>query len=84
MKTLAKLAQESGVQIYYNTIAMQLIREKKGTMVLFTSYSMLNMAYNALKPHFDAERILLLAQGKSGTRTNIVMQFKDNIIGKHQ
>lgn len=53
-------------------------REKKGTMVLFTSYGMLNMAYTALKPHFDSERILLLAQGKSGSRTNIINQFKDN------
>jgi len=53
-------------------------REQKGLMVLFTSYSMLNLSYSALKPHFDAERILLLAQGKSGTRTNIVNQFKEN------
>ncbi|KAA3617559.1 MAG: hypothetical protein D8M58_01640 [Calditrichaeota bacterium] len=52
--------------------------EKKGTMVLFTSYSMLNYVYNILKPHMDAERILLLAQGKSGSRTNIINQFKEN------
>ena len=31
VKTLAKLAQEAGVQIYYNTIARQLIREEKDT-----------------------------------------------------
>jgi ATP-dependent DNA helicase DinG len=52
--------------------------EKKGLMVLFTSYSLLNLVYNTLKPHLDAERILLLAQGKSGSRTNIISQFKEN------
>jgi predicted DnaQ family exonuclease/DinG family helicase len=52
--------------------------ENRGLMVLFTSYSMLNMVYNALKPHFDSERILLLAQGKNGSRTNIINQFREN------
>ena len=52
--------------------------EHKGLMVLFTSYSLLNMVYNILKPHFEAEKILLLAQGKSGSRTNIINQFKEN------
>jgi len=52
--------------------------EQKGLMVLFTSYSMLNYVYNTLKPQMDADRILLLAQGKSGSRTNIINQFKDN------
>ncbi len=53
-------------------------RQRRGMLVLFTNYSMLNMMYNALKPHFDAENILLLAQGKSGSRTNILHQFKEN------
>ncbi len=51
---------------------------KKGMLVLFTNYSLLNMIYEKLKPHFDEERILLLAQGKSGSRTNIINQFKEN------
>ena len=60
-----------------------LIREihnhhKKGMLVLFTNYSLLNMLYEKLKPHFDEQRILLLAQGKSGSRTNIITRFKEN------
>ncbi|MCK5853367.1 DEAD/DEAH box helicase, partial [bacterium] len=51
---------------------------KKGMLVLFTNYSLLNMLYEKLKPHFDEQRILLLAQGKSGSRTNIINQFKEN------
>ncbi len=52
--------------------------ERRGTMVLFTSYSLLNWIYTALKPYCDAERILLLAQGKNGNRSNLVQQFKEN------
>jgi ATP-dependent DNA helicase DinG len=52
--------------------------EKRGLMVLFTSYSMLNYVYNSLKPQMDEDRVLLLAQGKSGSRTNIINHFKDN------
>ncbi len=53
-------------------------QQRRGMLVLFTNYSMLNMMYAALKPHFDAQNILLLAQGKSGSRTNILHQFKEN------
>ena len=49
---------------------------KTGMLVLFTSYGLLNMVYERLKPHFDAQRVLLLAQGKSGSRTNLINQFK--------
>jgi len=51
-------------------------RHKTGMLVLFTSYGLLNKVYDMLKPHFDAERVLLLAQGKSGSRTNLINQFK--------
>ncbi len=59
-----------------------LIRETHGNhptgmLVLFTSYSQLNILYDRLKTHFDGERILLLAQGKSGSRTNIINQFRE-------
>jgi len=52
--------------------------QKRGMLVLFTSYSLLNSVYEKLKPFFDNERILLLAQGKSGSRTSIINQFRDN------
>ena len=48
-----------------------------GMLVLFTSYTTLNRLYTDVKPHFDMERILLLAQGKSGSRTNIINQFRE-------
>lgn len=51
---------------------------KRGMLVLFTNYNLLNMAYQELKPYFDSERILLLAQGKSGSRNNIINQFREN------
>ncbi len=50
---------------------------RTGMLVLFTSYGLLNRVYDILKPHFDAERIILLAQGKSGSRTNMINQFKE-------
>ncbi len=53
-------------------------QQKRGTMVLFTSYAMLNFVYDRIKDHCAAEQILLLAQGKSGSRTNIITQFKEN------
>lgn len=52
-------------------------KHNNGILVLFTNYSMLNYLYEKLKPYFDAEKILLLAQGKSGSRTNIINQFRE-------
>jgi len=48
-----------------------------GMLVLFTNYLTLNRLYNDLQVHFEAERILLLAQGKSGSRTSIINQFRE-------
>jgi Rad3-related DNA helicase len=48
-----------------------------GMLVLFTSYSLLNRLYSEVKPHFEMEKVLLLAQGKSGSRTNIINQFRE-------
>ncbi len=52
--------------------------QRRGMLILFTNYNMLNQMYEWLKPHFDAQHVLLLAQGKSGSRTNILNQFKEN------
>ncbi len=49
----------------------------KGMLVLFTNYSVLNKLYSEMKSHFEIEKILLLAQGKSGSRTNIINQFRE-------
>ena len=53
-------------------------QHRVGVLVLFTNYSLLNLMYERMKPYFDGERILLLAQGKSGSRTNIINQFREN------
>ncbi len=52
------------------------IHIQRGTLALFTSYSMLNRTYSALKPHLRSEGILLLGQGIDGSRTNITERFK--------
>jgi Rad3-related DNA helicase len=49
-----------------------------GMLALFTSYSTLNYLYQQLKQYFESEKILLLAQGKSGSRTNIINQFREH------
>lgn len=48
-----------------------------GMLTLFTNYSTLNYLFNKLKLHFESEKVLLLAQGKSGSRTNIINQFRE-------
>jgi predicted DnaQ family exonuclease/DinG family helicase len=48
-----------------------------GMLALFTNYSTLNYLFNKLKLYFEGEKILLLAQGKSGSRTNIINQFRE-------
>lgn len=50
---------------------------QKGTLILFTSYGMLNRVYENLKFHFDAEKQLLLGQGKDGGRTSIIERFRE-------
>jgi ATP-dependent DNA helicase DinG len=52
-------------------------RHPTGMLALFTNYSMLNYIYNQLKVYFEGENILLLAQGKSGSRTSIINQFRE-------
>jgi predicted DnaQ family exonuclease/DinG family helicase len=53
-------------------------KHRTGMLVLFTSYSLLNLLYERLKSHFDAERVLLFAQGKSGSRTHMINQFREH------
>jgi len=48
---------------------------RKGALVLFTSYAMLNESYSSLKDFADTEGIALLGQGLDGSRSNIMTQF---------
>ncbi len=50
---------------------------RRGTMALFTSYSLLNNIYDGISDFFRAEQIPLLAQGKDGSRHSILSRFKE-------
>jgi predicted DnaQ family exonuclease/DinG family helicase len=52
-------------------------RHATGMLVLFTNYSMLNFLYQDLKLHFNSKHVLLLAQGKSGSRNMMINQFRE-------
>ncbi len=49
----------------------------RGTLALFTSYSMLNNVYHALKPTFMSENTPVFGQGIDGGRHTIINQFKN-------
>ena len=48
----------------------------RGTLVLFTSYSMLDATYRRLSGDFYGAGVLLLGQGHDGSRTNIAETFR--------
>lgn len=50
----------------------------RGTLALFTSYSMLNRSYGAIKTDLTSEGVLLLGQGIDGTRGSITDRFKND------
>lgn len=52
------------------------LKVNRGTLGLFTSYSMLNRTYNAIKIDLQSESITLLGQGVDGTRASITERFK--------
>jgi predicted DnaQ family exonuclease/DinG family helicase len=54
------------------------IEVNRGTLVLYTSYSMLNKTYGALKLDLSSRDTLLLGQGKDGSRQHITERFKEN------
>ena len=48
----------------------------RGTLALFTSYSMLNQSYRALKPDLASDGITLLGQGIDGARGSITTALR--------
>ena len=63
-------------------IASELLRliiseTKRGTLILFTSYEMLQRVYRRIKPELEAEGILTLAQGKDGSRNSLIRIFQE-------
>ena len=53
-----------------------MLKTKRGTLALFTSYGMLNRTYDAIKPDLRSNGVLVLGQGIDGSRTNITDRFK--------
>lgn len=54
------------------------LEHPRGTLVLFTSYAMLNEMYTSLRLNYESEKVNLLAQGISGNRHVIISEFKKN------
>ncbi|HDS73914.1 MAG TPA: hypothetical protein ENN56_00085, partial [Firmicutes bacterium] len=52
------------------------IRTRRGALVLFTSYRMLNDTYRAVRQDFSSHGILLLSQGNDVSRTNLADTFR--------
>jgi len=53
-----------------------ILRTRRGTLVLFTSYQQLNQTYRAVRADLTAAGILLLGQGLDGSRTNLADLFR--------
>lgn len=53
-----------------------MLKTKRGTLALFTSYGMLNRTYDAIKPDLRSNGVLVLGQGIDGSRSNITDRFK--------
>jgi ATP-dependent DNA helicase DinG len=66
------LFQEAVVGLVRSTI----LRVRRGTLVLFTSYKMLNDTYRAVRDDLSANEILLLGQGLDGSRSSISDIFR--------
>jgi ATP-dependent DNA helicase DinG len=54
-----------------------IVKSPRGTLALFTAYSMLNNVYQALKPTFMSEDIPVFGQGIDGGRHTLINQFKN-------
>lgn len=50
---------------------------RRGTLILFTSYDMLQRVYRQIKPGLEGEGILTLAQGIDGSRNSLVRTFQE-------
>ena len=55
-----------------------ILSTRRGTLILFTSYKLLNAVYERLVETLHQNNILLLAQGRSGSKNAIIKGFKEN------
>ncbi len=51
---------------------------RRGTLILFTSYDMLQRVYRRIKPALEGEGILTLGQGQDGSRNALVRIFQED------
>jgi ATP-dependent DNA helicase DinG len=64
---------------YSNAMTMELIRAAQGgALLLFTSRTAMNQAYNDLGPQIEAMGLTVLAQGKSGSNKDIARVFAED------
>ena len=56
-----------------------LTEHPRGTMVLFTSYALLQEVYEAVRPSLEEKGIRLLGQGIDGSRTLLLRTFQEDI-----
>lgn len=54
-----------------------IVDSRKGTLVLFTSYKMLDEVYTSLQSNLRTQNLIPLAQGKSGSRNNLLRMFRE-------
>jgi ATP-dependent DNA helicase DinG len=54
------------------------LKTRRGTLVLFTSYAQLNATYRSLSDEFHANGIQLLGQGIDGSRTALANAFRQD------
>ncbi len=68
---------------YDEELASFLIDLLRGTagrsLVLFTSYSLLNTVYERIKSPLESVNVPLLAQGRDGSRATLTKLFKENV-----
>jgi Rad3-related DNA helicase len=65
------------IQVGIQIILRAVRSARRATLALFTSYQMLDRAYEALRDDLRKEEIAVLAQGKSGSRRNLVQMMKE-------
>jgi predicted DnaQ family exonuclease/DinG family helicase len=58
-------------------IRNSVLDSRRGTLVLFTSYDMLNQTYERVGENLRSHNMLTVAQGKSGSRNNLLKMFRD-------
>jgi ATP-dependent DNA helicase DinG len=56
-----------------------LTEHPRGTMVLFTSYALLQEVYDAVRPALEEKGIRLLGQGIDGSRTLLLRTFQEDV-----